>query len=360
MSDRRFHTTLVALLLLLMTACASGPSNSATATSSGGSSASSAPPERKSIALSVVSVDPAFLPLYVGVIDGTFDKAGLDIKLTVANSGSAVLQAVVAGAADIGAGQADSVAVSAAANAPPSIGVAVMNEGIPLALTFRKGWLEQKGVSPDKLKQMSPNDQLQLLKGAKIATFGPRGAVDNMISELLKVGNLKDGDITRVTIPGPPPQMAALKAGQVDAVVLGPPIVYQGEAQGYAVVGRFMPDFADALRTMPFEAIFTSKKWADANTDTLRRFGKSFAVACQTTKKAEPAKLAQTLQGSEYFKSFDLQHLTAAVEKAREYVPDNCKFSDKGLQSLKDFSVRHGIIKDSLDLSKLYTNDYLK
>jgi ABC-type nitrate/sulfonate/bicarbonate transport system substrate-binding protein len=153
--------------------------------------------------------------------------------------------------------------------------------------------------------------------------------------------------------------MAALQAGQVDAVILGPPIVYQGEAQGYAVVGRYLPDFSDVLGAMPFEAIFVSREFADANTDTVHRFGKAFVAACRTTVETDPAKLAETLHGSEYFKSFDVKHLTAAVEKAQDFVPEDCNFSDAGLESLQDFSVRHGIVPKSLDLADLYTNDYL-
>src|SRR5712691_8246373 len=82
---------------------AAGPVPPAAAPGSGGASApvavspSTAPPERRTINLGVVNFSALYWPVYVGIAEGLYDRAGFDVEPVVTRSGPDGLAALVGG-----------------------------------------------------------------------------------------------------------------------------------------------------------------------------------------------------------------------------------------------------------------------
>lgn len=336
--------------LLALTACSAA----------GGDTEAAADGERRSLSVAVVTEGLPFLPFYVGLSDGTFDEAGLDIDVTVSNSGPAVLQAVASRAVNIGGGQADSVAVSAAQDAPPSIGIAALYEGIPQNLVFRSGYLEEKGVAPEELADLSPAEELGLLEGARVATYGPAGLIDNVFSELADVGGIDPDSMTRITIPGAQPQIVAMGGDQVDAAILGSWPVLADSGDNHPVSGSPVGELSPLLATMPHEVMFVGESWREQNEDALRDFAQALTTACDNAREQPALELAEKIQAAGYLQGSPAEELAVGIEEVQSSIPVGCQFSPEALAGVEDFSVKHGVVPATLDWAPLYTNEYVQ
>ena len=62
-----------------------------------GSPSAAAPPERRTINLGVVNFSALYWPVYVGIAEGLYDRAGFDVELVVTRSGPDGLAALMGG-----------------------------------------------------------------------------------------------------------------------------------------------------------------------------------------------------------------------------------------------------------------------
>lgn len=337
-----------AALLLTLSAC------------SGSGDEDAGAEERRTVSVAVVVEGLPFLPFYVGLSEGIFDDAGIDVDVTVSNSGPAVLQAVTSSSVDFGSGQADSVAVSASQNAPASLGIGALFEGIPESLVFRSGWLEANGVAPEEFPDLPPAEQLALLEGARVATYGPGGLIDNVFSELADVGGVDADSMTRITIPGAQPQIVGMGSDQVDAAVLGAWPILPDSGDNFPVAGSLLADLSPLLGAMPHEIMFVGQAFLDDNEDTVRDFMAAMSVACNVARETPALELAESLQSAGYLEGSPPEELAIGIEDRQPAVPEDCLFSDEALEAAEEFSVKHGAVPESQDWGPLYTNEFIQ
>ena len=109
-----------AAALLALTACGSGsPSGGGTTTGAATEGAGSEPAagDLKQVEVGVIPiVDVA--PIYLGVEEGIFEKHGLDLTLTLAQGGAAIVPAVQSGQMDFGFSNVTSLAIGRAHGLP--------------------------------------------------------------------------------------------------------------------------------------------------------------------------------------------------------------------------------------------------
>src|SRR5215469_2023616 len=219
-----------------------------------------------------------FLAADLGVSEGIFAKYGLDVDIIDLTGDAKVQQAFAAGAIEFGLGSGPGMAF--AAKGSPGIAVAAYAG-------------EPRNISAIVLAD-SPIKTVADLKG-KLVSVSTAGSLTDWLAKqmALQEGWGQDG-VKTVALGAIDAALAALKAHQVDAVILSTEAGFQLEerGQGRIVVGldRFAPHFITHV-------VFTQRQIVENNPALVERFLKAFfaTIAFMRTHKEETSTLAEHL-----------------------------------------------------------------
>ncbi len=217
-----------------------------------------------------------FLPLDIGIEQGLFAKQDLEIESSDLGGDAKVQQAFAAGSIDFGLGSGPGMAF--AAKGSPAIAVAAF-AGPP------------RNISAIALYD-SPIKQIADLKG-KLIAVSTTGSLSDWLAKQMAIqeGWGQDG-IHPVPLGAIETSVAALKAKQVDAVVLateaGFRLEEQKEGRVLATMDRYAPHFITHV-------VFAQKSLIANNQGLIVRFLKGFsaAIAFVKTHKDETSTLAE-------------------------------------------------------------------
>ena len=279
----------------------------------------------------------AIIPVDVGDKLGIFKKHRLDLKIVNFGGGSKMVQALTAGAIDIGDGAGSEMAFVA--------------KGAPmLAVCESTGPAPFLGVG---VPWDSPVKKLEDLKGKTIGVSSPGSFSDWSGHELArKFGWGSDGVKTVAIGGGSAPVSAAFRTHLVDAGIAGTSLFLQFEEtkQGHLVapVSSFEGNVASG-------ALFASKALMASKPDAIRAFiaGWLETVDYMRAHKAETVKIESALN-----------HFSADV-MSREYDltigmhTKDCRFDADSLATLRRSFVEMKLTGGESDMSKLYTEAYL-
>ncbi len=222
--------------------------------------------EAEPIRVGVTGVGIEFTPFHAGRQKGLFKKYGLDAEVISVSGASLVVQILAGGSIDFAiAGQA---AVRAAAQGADMVMIASYINHFPWAII----------VKPEIRKVAD-------IKGKKIgiSRFGSASEVAVRVT-MEHLGVNPDKDIAMIQAGGQTERFAALKAGFVDATVVGPPLSGLGDKLGFNTYFKM----ADLGISYPHEGIVVSRKYAAAHGETIMNFLKAFleSVHAMKTDKA--------------------------------------------------------------------------
>lgn len=205
--------------------------------------------QNKKVTISQAFQSMLYLPLYVGIDTGLFQKQGLDVTKETAGAPSAALAAVISGSAQFSLHGPEWPAIAASKGAPVQI-VANCVNGAAV-------WI---ATTPD-FKFSSVKD----LKGETIVTGQMPTTSTSLLLKLLKENGLdgeKDVKLLQVPLGS---EIGAFVAGQAKVAVMYEPGLDQAVAKGMKVVLGFPKLYGPYA----FSAI-TSR--TDADPDTVQRF----------------------------------------------------------------------------------------
>ncbi|MEU8803240.1 ABC transporter substrate-binding protein [Spirillospora sp. NPDC048819] len=228
------------------------------------------------------------LPPIVAQETGIFAKHGLDVELiTSLRGGAAIMSALTSGSADVVA-----QTVSAGAKAKQSGAslplISAQSAGVPYILVAGP----KTKVPPAKPGPEGWQETIRSLKGATIAASGPGTAFDVILKGLFHDVGLADTDFSNVNIAHGGPEVAALKTGQVDAVVadIGTALSLIDEAGGQEVLdmAKIGPQW---LTDQAWSGFMTSQKTLDAKPELAAKW----AAAMTETREfmQNPANLKE-------------------------------------------------------------------
>ena len=217
-----------------------------------------------------------FLPIDIGVEQGLFAKQGIDIESVELAGDAKLQQALAAGGIDFGLGSGPGMAF--AAKGSPAFAVAAF-AGPP------------RSISAIVLHNSNIRT-IADLKGKTIAV-STTGSLSDWLAKQMAIqeGWGQDG-IRAAPLGAIPTSIAALKAKQVDAVVLateaGFRLEEQQEGNVLATMDRYAPNFITHV-------VFAQKSLIASNPDLVTRFLRGFfdAIAFVKTHKEETSRLAE-------------------------------------------------------------------
>jgi ABC-type nitrate/sulfonate/bicarbonate transport system substrate-binding protein len=277
-----------------------------------------------------------FLPVDIGVAQGIFAKEGLDVDSANLGGDAKVQQALAAGAIDFGLGSGPGMAL--AAKGRLATGVAEF-AGPP------------RNISAIVLAD-SPIKTVADLKGKMIAVSTVGSLSDWLAKQMaIQEGWGQDG-IKAVPLGAVEASIAALKAHQIDAVVLSTEAGFGLEERHEGRMLISMDHYAPHFIT---HVVFARQAMIDSNPQLVRRFLKGFfaSIAYMKTHRAETSALAQQV----------LRQDATVVEKDYDFegpmFTDDGTFDPQAVAVLKKSFVEMGTLPGEPPDGALFTTQFV-
>jgi NitT/TauT family transport system substrate-binding protein len=248
---RRLSVAVLTSVLILSTAVACGDDSGGGDTGSG----QSGPPDKVNVGV-IPILDVA--PIYLGKQKGFFSSRNIDLTLTAAQGGAAIVPAVLSGQFQFGFSNMISLLLAQTQNVP----IKVVTNGV--ASTGVDG----KDFCGIVVKDASPVKTAADLAGKSVAINTLRNIAETATrASIRKAGG--DPKAVKLVEIGFPDMPAALSAGRVDAIFAVEPTLSTAISQG----GRMISSaYVDTAANLTVAAYFTSNQTLSGKPDLVRRF----------------------------------------------------------------------------------------
>lgn len=276
----------------------------------------------------------SFVPLDVGIQKGFFKKHGLDVE-SIAFAGDAKLQqAMTADSIDLALGSGPGMAFIMKGSPVKAINAMA---GPPLLLAIV--------VRPDGPKTAAD------LKGKKVSVTTAGSLTYWLVSETSRRHGWGPKGIDIVPMGATLGQIAALKRGDIDGVILDVASAFDLEKKGEA---RILVRFAD-IKDFIIHVIFATDKVIASRQDDLKNFLKGWfeTIAWMRTHKAETVKIAAGVMHK------DEEITGRTYDELMPMFSDTGKFEPKALAVLTKSYVEMGILDKEPDPKLLYNDSFL-
>jgi NitT/TauT family transport system substrate-binding protein len=243
-------------------------------------------PEQRSVTIAVGGKAALYyLPLTLAERLGYFKDAGLEVQILDFAGGAKALQAMMGGSADVVSGGYDHVIVLRARG--QKLKSFVLQVATPsLALGVAKG----RAAS-----YKSPKD----LKGLKVGVTAPGSSTHIFLNYLLDSVGLTPDDVSVIGVGTGPTAVAALKAGQIDAIVNVEPAITLLERNGSIVVVTETMSEKGARAVfgepLPAGSFYTREDFLKRNPNTAQALANAMVRALRWLEKASPEQILRTV-----------------------------------------------------------------
>jgi ABC-type nitrate/sulfonate/bicarbonate transport system substrate-binding protein len=280
-----------------------------------------------------------YIPLDIGMKHGIFEKNGIEVENIVFAGGARLVQGLVAGSVDIGLGGGPDLAYTAKGsphlavgtivNSPSFMGIAVASE--------------------------SPLRRIDDLKGKKVSVTSHGSLTYWLVEELNRAKGWtaeKDKAMPVVIGGNPAATYAALRAGQVDAALGGVAVGYQLQEQNQ---GRLLLPTSEYVKDIVLFATLARTPFLKENPDAVRRFLKAWYEAVDFMRNNKAATVAITIEVIGYTPGV----MDRVYDQLMPTFSTDGKFPHAALDKLRASMIDLGTIDASVDMSKLYTEEFL-
>jgi NitT/TauT family transport system substrate-binding protein len=277
-----------------------------------------------------------FLPVDVGVAEGFFAQQGLDVDIVSLGGDAKVQQALASRSIEFGLGSGPGMAF--AAKGSPAIAVAAY-AGAP------------RNIAAIVLAD-SPIKTVADLKG-KLIAVSTVGSLSEWLAKQMAIqeGFGQDG-IHTVALGAIETSVAALKARQIDAMVLSTEVGFVLEARGEGRIITTMDRYAPQFIT---HVVLTHKSTVAENPGLVARFLKGFfaAIAFMKTHREETSAVAERV----------LNQSPAVVRQDYDFeigmFNDDGRFDPQAVAVLKQSFVDMGTLSEKPPDDVLFTTQFL-
>ncbi|MBM6620767.1 ABC transporter substrate-binding protein [Micrococcaceae bacterium RIT802] len=322
----RMKSAVALLAILGLTACGGGsPSSGEAGTPSAGSGSGSL----EQIEVGVIPiVDVA--PIYLGVKEGIFEKEGLELKLTPAQGGAAIVPGVTSGQMDFGFSNVTSMIVG-------------RTKGLPLKM-MAPGGSTTGDTTADFASVMTKPDSgitdIAGLAGKKIGVNTLNNISDSTISEAVKLagGDYESIHFVEMAFPD---MTAQLAKGNVDAIAAVEPFVTISEADGNVPV---FSNYAEPVDDLTVAVYFSTDQYVAEHPETAAKFVRAMK-ASQEYAEQNPEKVKAILPEYTSLEPDVIEKLTLP-----KY---NTEVNTASIQQIADISLDRGLIDKMPDMGKL-------
>jgi ABC-type nitrate/sulfonate/bicarbonate transport system substrate-binding protein len=276
----------------------------------------------------------SFTPIEIGMRTGIFARNGLDVESYAFQGDARMQQAAAAGAIDILVGSGPAMAF--VAKGAPIKGIAAM-AGAPLLMCMV--------ARPDGPKSAAE------LKGKKVGVSTAGSLTYWLVSRTADLQGWGPQGIHAQPMGAMPGQIAALKRGDIDAIVMDLATAFTLEERKEAqIIVRFRD-----LKDFHNHVIFGTNRIIAEKPDAVRAFLKGWfeTIAFMRKNKTEAVTIAA-----------DVTKISEAIvsrtyDEVISMFSDTGKFDPRALVTLSKSFVELKVLPDEPDMSNLYTEAFL-
>jgi ABC-type nitrate/sulfonate/bicarbonate transport system substrate-binding protein len=189
------------------------------------------------------------------------------------------------------------------------------------------------------------------LKGKKVSVSTAGSLTYFLVSETSRSQGWGPNGIDIEPMGAMPGQIAALKRGDIDGIIMDVGNAFELEKKGE---GRILVRFTQ-MKDFMIHVIYATDKDIASKPDDLRNFLKGWfeTIAFMRANKAETVKIAGPITGK------DEDITSRSYDEIMPMFSDNGKFSQAALEGLSRSWIELGMLKEPPDLKTLYTEQFL-
>jgi len=291
-----------------------------------------------------------YLPLTIAEQRGYFKAEGLDVSIVDFAGGARALQAVVGGSADVVSGAFEHT-------------VNMQHKGQRMRAFALQGRAPQivLGINPKTMAgYKTPAD----LKGKKIGVTAPGSSTNVMVNFFLAKAGLKPSDVSIIGVGASQGAVAAMRSGQIDAMSNLDPVITLLQRSGDLKVISDTRILAESEKVfggpMPAACLYAPQAFVDKNPATVQALANAIVRADKWIQQAGPSEIITAVP--EAFLLGDRAVYIDAFLAAKGALSPDGLFPDKGAETAFRAlaSIDAEIAKAKLDLTAVYTNDFVK
>ena len=291
-----------------------------------------------------------YLPLTIAEQRGYFKAEGLNVEIVDFAGGARALQAVVGGSADVVSGAFEHT-------------VNMQHKGQRLRAFVLQGRAPQivLGVST---KTMAGYKSITDLKGKKIGVTAPGSSTHVMVNFALAKAGLKSSDVSIIGVGAAQGAVAAMRAGQIDAISNLDPVITLLQRAGDIRIVSDTRIVAEAEKVfggpMPAGCLYAPQSFIDKNPATTQALANAMVRADKWIQAAGPAEIIDAVPES-YLLGDRAVYIDAFLA-AKGALSADGMFPDKGAETAFRAlaSIDAEIAAAKLDLGAVFTNEFVK
>jgi NitT/TauT family transport system substrate-binding protein len=291
-----------------------------------------------------------YLPLTIAEQLGYFKAEGLDVTIVDFAGGTQALRAVIGGSADITSGAFEHT-------------VNMQAKGQRLRAFVLQGRAPQivLGVNP---KTMAAYKTPADLKGRKIGVTAPGSSTNIMLNFFLAKAGLKPSDVSVIGVGASQGAVAAMRAGQIDALSNLDPVISLLQRSGDLKIVSDTRNLAEAEKVfggpMPAACLYAPQPFIDKNPLTVQALANAMVRADKWIQAAGAGEIIKAVPES-YLLGDRAVYIDAFLAAKGALSPDGLipdKGPDTAFRALA--SIDPEIAAAKLDLAAVFTNDFVK
>jgi NitT/TauT family transport system substrate-binding protein len=309
------------------------------------------PLEKKKITIAVGGKNLLYyLPLTIAEQLKYFEAEGLEVEIVDFAGGARALQAVVGGSADVVSGAFEHT-------------LNMQAKGQPMRAFVLQGRAPQI-VLAVSTKTMPNYKSLADLKGKKIGVTAPGSSTNIMSNFVLAKAGIKPAEVSYVGVGASQGAVAAVRAGQIDAISNLDPVITILQRAGDIRIISDTRDPAESEKVfggpMPAACLYAPVPFVEKNPNTAQALANAIVRANRWVQQAGPSDVIKVVPES-YLLGDRAVYIDAFLKAKPALSPDGL-FPDAGsataLRALA--SVDEAIAKAKLDLKANFTNEFAR
>ncbi|KQW35321.1 ABC transporter substrate-binding protein [Rhizobacter sp. Root404] len=291
-----------------------------------------------------------YLPLTIAESLGYFKQEGLDVTIADFAGGSRALQAMIGGSADVVSGAFEHT-------------INMQVKGQRLRAFVLQGRAPQivLGINP---KTMPGFKSVAELKGKKLGVTAPGSSTNVLANFVLGKAGLKPGDVAIVGVGAGNGAVAAMRAGQIDAISNLDPVITLLARSGDLKIVSDTRVVAEADRVfggpMPAGCMYAPQSFLDKNPATAQAIANAIVRADRWIHQAGAGDIIKAVPES--YLLGDRAVYVDAFLAAKGALSADGLFPEAGAETARRAlaSIDPEIAGAKIDLAAIYTNEYAR
>jgi NitT/TauT family transport system substrate-binding protein len=307
--------------------------------------------ERKKVTIAVGGKNLLYyLPLTIAEQRKYFEEEGLDVNIVDFAGGARSLQAVVGGSADVVSGAFEH-------------NINMQAKGQPMRAFVLQGRAPQI-VLAVSTKTMPNFNSVADLKGKKIGVTAPGSSTNILCNFVLARAGVKPSDVSYVGVGASQGAVAALRAGQIDAISnLDPVITILARSNDIKIVSDTR-DVAEADKVfggpMPAATLYAPVSFIEKNPNTVQALTNAIVRANKWIQRAGPSDIVKAVPES-YLLGDRAVYIDAFLKAKPALSPDGMIPEQGPATALRALqSVDNAMKSAKIDLKAVFTNDFVR